>query len=218
MINIYNHSAFSLCQCQQPASPIISQPINNSPGSPEGSSFPTSLTISQLSVCGQHPGNPAISVHLIRPSFPVCSISGSSTELIYRFNSPVIRNFEYEHHLTFGFHLQHNQYSQHLDSAKASESSLSLHPPGSSTNPAQPAGPANSQPLTSGQRLRSPTTIDSVSVSNIAPSSATLADNHLCPCVPNSFCLLRHSGATLTMYTYPGKNSPSSVSLRNITN
>ena len=204
----------SVCVSDQlPASPIISQPSINSPGSPEGSSFPTSLTITQPSVCGQHPGNPAISVHLIRSSSPVCSISRSSTPLIHHSNSPVTTSS-----VCTTFHsvsISSTVSSQHPDSAKAS--SLSLHPPGSSTNPAQPASPANLQPLTSGHQLRSPVTIDSVSVSNITPSSATLADNHLCPLCTKQFSSATSLWSHINNLHISRQNSPSSVSLCNIT-
>ena len=189
---------------QQLASPILTQLSINSFGNPESSLFPTSIIVTQPSVCGQHPGNPADTALLVKPSSPVHSISGSSTPLIHRSSLPAITSTECT---TFHSVSISSRFSgQPPDITKASLPSL--HPSECSTNSSQPPNPANLQPSAS----------VSVPDSNITPSSPTLTDNHLyAHCAPNSFLLLPYSGATLTMFIYPGKNFPSSISLHNIT-
>ena len=158
---------------RQLASPILTQLSINSSGNPESSLFPTGIIVTQPSVCGQHPGNPADPAHLVKPSSPVHSISGSSTPLRHRSSSPVITSTECA---TFHSVSISSTFSgQPPDIAKASLPSL--HPSECSTNSSQPPNPANLQPSAS----------VSVPDSNITPSSPTLTDNHLCPLCTKQF-------------------------------
>ena len=142
------------------------------------------MPYTQPPVCSKNPGDPAGPVHLVKPCPPLHSISGSSTPLTHHFFSPSITSTE-----CATFHsvsISSTLHGQHPVSAKASLPSL--HPSESSTSPSHPASPAESLPSASWQQLRkSPAAFVSVPDSNIAPSSATLADNHLCPLCSKQF-------------------------------